>query len=712
MKELISLMSDLEPPSDHPVSASSVPQTPSAPPTPAPSGSSLPSQGYSGVSRRTHRKSRTGCSTCKARKIKCDERHPACLNCISHGVACPFLKSGVGVNRAARSSKAKSRSPISPANASTPQPGPAMIPPEGGNLPLLELELLHNFTTKTYKTLTTDPSVWEFWRDDVVQLGLSCDYIMRAVLAVSALHLAYHRPERRDFYPSPPRRSNPDGTFFIGESGVPDWAFLLSGGKSIMDILGEPGMDTVAGPFLHYGAVRWHARCAIIEQQQKPKNRTLPSPNPILAPSLELALVVRQDPSAPRDVLDAMVWLWMVSDSFVPLLKMARPRSKTKTKTKSKAENMETLVALYNAGAPWFTKDVIKAIHMRLQEIRQSGTAGKITLPGLLGRSRTETIIPNPEVLFIRAECHAPDCECDLYHHDMHVVYHQTITFHPPDHMLQALTNAYTKGGSTTPVPFIPFGLTHGSVLVDPATAKPIGHTVGITRYILGDATTTWRFGLGHQFLLQLADLHRQGKLSRTVDKIVGLGLGSLAAPWREGAEPDMRYILEEGARSATQHALVATMREFFAAKSGGKGVRGVVQDPAYIETDGVALGEELGLEKVENPEGFLELDRNSVLVCVAPDFPARQVVADLGVKPAVIIWGESCQKVDDEEFMRAMGEYEVVKRRFEKEKPIPFVDTGSPRVTRMLDEYEIVSFLWNEHFNPDTTMYIRKNVN
>jgi hypothetical protein len=60
--------------------------------------------------------------------------------------------------------------------------------------------LLHNFTTKTYSTLTADASLWEFWRDDVVQLGLSCDYVMRAVLAVSALHLAYHRPDRRDFY--------------------------------------------------------------------------------------------------------------------------------------------------------------------------------------------------------------------------------------------------------------------------------------------------------------------------------------------------------------------------------------------------------------------------------------------------------------------------------------------------------------------------------
>ncbi len=36
---------------------------------------------------------------------------------------------------------------------------------------------------------------------------------------------------------------------------------------------------------------------------------------------LALALVSRQDKEMPRDVMDAMLWLWVVSDSLVPLLK-------------------------------------------------------------------------------------------------------------------------------------------------------------------------------------------------------------------------------------------------------------------------------------------------------------------------------------------------------------------------------------------------------
>ena len=42
----------------------------------------------------------------------------------------------------------------------------------------------------------------DFYRLSAVQLGLQCGYIMRALLSVSALHLAYHRPDKRSHYHS------------------------------------------------------------------------------------------------------------------------------------------------------------------------------------------------------------------------------------------------------------------------------------------------------------------------------------------------------------------------------------------------------------------------------------------------------------------------------------------------------------------------------
>lgn len=38
----------------------------------------------------------------------------------------------------------------------------------------------------------------EFWRLNVVKLGIECDYVMRSILSVSALHLAHLCPERKD----------------------------------------------------------------------------------------------------------------------------------------------------------------------------------------------------------------------------------------------------------------------------------------------------------------------------------------------------------------------------------------------------------------------------------------------------------------------------------------------------------------------------------
>ncbi|KAL2194188.1 hypothetical protein P885DRAFT_43630 [Corynascus similis CBS 632.67] len=264
-------MSHLVPTPESPVSAAPDQQPDSTPTTPASFGSSLQKpyihqpRGYATSGRRTHKKSRTGCLTCKTRKIK------------------------------------------------------------GGSLPLLELELLHNFTTKTYTTLTADSCLWDFWRDDVVQLGLSEDYIMRAVLAVSALHLAYHRPDRRDFYV---------------EEGI---ILHQKASRAAMRVMASDGID------------KDRAASLFIFSMLTMFFGSPPTSRPLLAPlrarihaavsdpdllrtyvhaldELELALVgVQADPAAPRDVLDAMVWLWVVSDELLPLLRGAAAHERKTT---------------------------------------------------------------------------------------------------------------------------------------------------------------------------------------------------------------------------------------------------------------------------------------------------------------------------------------------------------------------------------------------
>ena len=65
---------------------------------------------------------------------------------------------------------------------------------------MVDLELLHNFCTSTYSTLSNDPLLRTLWKTTVVQISFSCDYVLRTLLAVSALHLAHHRPQKRDDY--------------------------------------------------------------------------------------------------------------------------------------------------------------------------------------------------------------------------------------------------------------------------------------------------------------------------------------------------------------------------------------------------------------------------------------------------------------------------------------------------------------------------------
>ncbi|KAK4032368.1 hypothetical protein C8A01DRAFT_50819 [Parachaetomium inaequale] len=236
--------------------------------------------------RRTHNKSRLGCKNCKTRKAKCDEKKPSCSNCIRHRADCDF--SAVG----------------------TPQPG---LSPTGLNM--TDLELLHNYTTTTYLTLSETPTIREFYRSTVVQVGFDCDYIMRGVLALSGLHLAHHRQHMRDHYIAAaithhqaasqatipfvlnatpqnaqalflfsvlttyyalgwPRK--PNDTLFLRENaGFPDWVYLLRGTKGFIDLGG--GADDRADGALREGpeACNSSAHAALAELEEVVARRPL-----------------------------------------------------------------------------------------------------------------------------------------------------------------------------------------------------------------------------------------------------------------------------------------------------------------------------------------------------------------------------------------------------------------------------------------------------
>ncbi|KAH8834137.1 hypothetical protein DL96DRAFT_1579529 [Flagelloscypha sp. PMI_526] len=106
--------------------------------------------------RRTHVKSRNGCTTCKSRRIKCDEQRPICVNCSKKDLVCVFgprqgPPSNSDVNHKPQSASPPSTSsddlhlyPSSPTIGSTGSPV---------TQDLSALELIHHYTTSTAVTL-------------------------------------------------------------------------------------------------------------------------------------------------------------------------------------------------------------------------------------------------------------------------------------------------------------------------------------------------------------------------------------------------------------------------------------------------------------------------------------------------------------------------------------------------------------------------------
>lgn len=74
----------------------------------------------------------------------------------------------------------------------------------GGDSPALftldHMELLHHYTASTSLTFSSTPQAREVWQDRVPRLAMKADYVLQALLAVSAMHLSQLRPHSRNSY--------------------------------------------------------------------------------------------------------------------------------------------------------------------------------------------------------------------------------------------------------------------------------------------------------------------------------------------------------------------------------------------------------------------------------------------------------------------------------------------------------------------------------
>ncbi|KAK9321071.1 hypothetical protein V1517DRAFT_327541 [Lipomyces orientalis] len=157
--------------------------------------------------KRPHKKSRTGCRTCRNRRVKCDEVQPVCSNCSSRQVVCvwdDYKTVTVTSRHAHRRSYSWVYSPTpgcQTSSSNSPQIlftdtlslGPAAHPTSlpSSTFDLSGLELLHHYTVYTYATICADERVDNIFKVSVPQMALRHDCILRVMFAISALHLSY-----------------------------------------------------------------------------------------------------------------------------------------------------------------------------------------------------------------------------------------------------------------------------------------------------------------------------------------------------------------------------------------------------------------------------------------------------------------------------------------------------------------------------------------
>jgi hypothetical protein len=294
---------------------------------------------------------------------------------------------------------------------------------------------------------------------------------------------------------------------------------------------------------------------------------------------------------------------------------------------RAKIQNLwDPINAIYDSGTPFFTK---AAIHNLIRKIDESGVRRvqteplslQLSIAGIDGRTvdfslRLGAKHPVPS--------HWPPREDGSVLMDAML----SVEFRPADHLTSIASiqvadfnarDAYLA--MTVIVLPVPVLLATGEV-VPQSPIRPAPET----RAILQREKAKWDASAAcRKLLATLQDVADAGRLPR-VDKVVAFACHRPSTI--DGAE-----------RVAAEHALVLSIRDFFARHDPTTTVRCYTQDPVYEDVDREVLGE-LGMTVLDNPRGFLEVDESAAVFSQAPDIAVRQIVADIA-KPALMIWSK-----------------------------------------------------------------------
>ncbi|KAJ9660215.1 hypothetical protein H2198_002721 [Neophaeococcomyces mojaviensis] len=123
------------------------------------------------LTRRSHKKSRNGCFSCKTRKIKCDETKPMCTQCKLKSVSCEYPA------HPPRRDMAAGRRPTQMLASS----------PAAAQFSMNDMQFFHHFLTISFPHLPLGND--DVWLRDIPQFAQEHTYLMHAILALGASHL-------------------------------------------------------------------------------------------------------------------------------------------------------------------------------------------------------------------------------------------------------------------------------------------------------------------------------------------------------------------------------------------------------------------------------------------------------------------------------------------------------------------------------------------
>ncbi|KAK4039290.1 sterol uptake control protein 2-like protein 1 [Parachaetomium inaequale] len=163
--------------------------------------------------RRAHHKTKTGCTDCRRRRVKCDEKKPSCRACVRRRVPCNYTVEGRVVTDASlelpptpytAASRLSSHLPSPPQRPFTEPPLTAATPahPQGhsahsSTFSTEDLALHHHWTVSTSLSIAREPSCADIWQRVFPEVGFHHPFVTHAILSLAALHLAHSSSSSR-----------------------------------------------------------------------------------------------------------------------------------------------------------------------------------------------------------------------------------------------------------------------------------------------------------------------------------------------------------------------------------------------------------------------------------------------------------------------------------------------------------------------------------